>query len=89
MISQFQVSKNCSAHVALRSGLQTETVVVTGNKLETAKTVQMSVAANMGTIELLSSKSSARTTAAVHVGQNSSAHVARSVAAVWTLIPFK
>ena len=38
-------------------------------------------------LKLLSSKSNARSTAAGHVGQNSSAHVARSVAAIWTLIP--
>ena len=38
-------------------------------------------------LKLLSSKSSARSIAAGHVGQNSSAQVAHSVAAIWTLIP--
>ena len=37
----------------------------------------------------LSSKSSVRSTAVGHVGQNSSAHVARSVAAIWKLLLFK
>ena len=40
-------------------------------------------------VKLRSSKSSVRSTAAGHVGQNSSAHVARSFAAIETLIPFK
>ena len=35
---------------------------------------------------LRSSKSSVRSTAAGHVDENSSAHVARSAAAIWTLI---
>ena len=40
-------------------------------------------------VELLSSKSSVQSTAAGHVGQNSSAQVARSVAAIWTLLLLK
>ena len=43
-------------------------------------------------VKLRSSKSSVRSTAAGHVGhvgQSSSSHVARSVAAIWTLILFK
>ena len=44
---------------------------------------------NLWKRRLRSSKSSVQTTAAGHVGQNSSAHVARSVAAVWPLLLFK
>ena len=40
-------------------------------------------------IKHISSKSSVRSTAAGHVGQNSSAHLARSVAAIWMLLLFK
>ena len=40
-------------------------------------------------LRLRSSKSSGRSTAAGHVGQNSSVHVARSIAAIWPLIFIK
>ena len=40
-------------------------------------------------LKLRSSKSSSQSTAAGHVGENSSAHVARSVAVIWPLILFK
>ena len=40
-------------------------------------------------LKLLSSKSSVKLAAAGHVCQNSSAHVARSFAAIWQLLLFK
>ena len=45
--------------------------------------------ARKGDIKLLSFKSSVRLTAAGNVGQKSSAHMAHSVTAIWTLISFK
>ena len=40
-------------------------------------------------LQVLSSKSSVQSAVAVKVGQNSSASVARSVAAIWPLLLFK
>ena len=61
-----------------------ETVFEHGN----GRKSRLVVAAEDG-IKLGSSKSSVQSTAADHVGQNSSAHVAPSVAAIWPLILFK
>ena len=84
-LPQFVRSTNIAEHKGVRWGYYGSNLTYVNPKIE----ILPPTFKNVATLRLRSSKSSVRSTAAGHVGQNSSANVASSFAAIWTLILFK